>query len=201
MTEGAGTKASGTAYEWLLLEVLWGPHPGVAISRARTTGIRGSRNDVEKFPRLLAEATVEERRGMIKRLELQSGTQVFAFSAGVVYLVVGVLGFALTGFSHFAGPAGSRVLGFELNPLHNVIHLALGGAWLWSSRHRMVAKKMNLVLGSTLALISVLGLLGALRILAIEGAGSLDNYLHLVTAAVALYFGYSDVDMRRSAAA
>jgi hypothetical protein len=40
---------------------------------------------------------------------------------------------------------------------------------------------------------------GALKWLAIEGAGSADNYLHLATAALSIYFGTAGAAAGRSA--
>jgi hypothetical protein len=48
---------------------------------------------------------------------------------------------------------------------------------------------VSLVLGFALGLVSVLGFVGALRFLAIDDLADPDNFLHLVTAALALYFG------------
>jgi uncharacterized protein DUF4383 len=48
---------------------------------------------------------------------------------GAVYLVVGVAGFFVTGGVGVADTEGSKLLGlFEVNPLHNVVHLAIGAA-------------------------------------------------------------------------
>ena len=54
---------------------------------------------------------------------------------GVVYTLVGLVGFFLTGFDGFASPDGALLLGiFEVNPLHNIVHLAIGigGLALWN---------------------------------------------------------------------
>jgi Domain of unknown function (DUF4383) len=57
-----------------------------------------------------------------------------------------------------------------------------------SGRHG-TARQANLVIGGVLGLVTILGALGVLRFLAIESFGSPDNFLHLVTAALSLYFG------------
>jgi hypothetical protein len=57
-----------------------------------------------------------------------------ALAVGVVFLLVGVTGFLVTGFDGFADPDGELLLGFfEINPLHNVVHLLIGatGVALW----------------------------------------------------------------------
>ncbi|MPZ68741.1 MAG: DUF4383 domain-containing protein [Actinobacteria bacterium] len=116
--------------------------------------------------------------------------QIFALVFGVVYLVMGLLGFAVTGFDEFAGKGvGEELIIFPVNPLHNIVHLGLGAVWLGAAGKHASAKSVNLAFGVVLGLFFVLGMVGALEFLAIKDAGSTDNYLHVATAALALYFG------------
>lgn len=116
--------------------------------------------------------------------------QMFALVFGVVYLIVGIIGFAVTGFDDFAGKTfNEQLIVFALNPLHNIVHLALGAVWIGASRIHVTARGINLLFGIVLALVFVLGMVGALEWLAIEDAQSPDNYLHLGTAALSIYFG------------
>ena len=65
--------------------------------------------------------------------------QWLALAIGVVYTIVGLAGFFLTGFDGFAAPEGGLLLGiFEVNPLHNIVHLTIGlaGLALWSRLDR-----------------------------------------------------------------
>jgi hypothetical protein len=48
---------------------------------------------------------------------------------GLVYTVVAIVGFAVSGFDAFAAPRGDLLLFFTVNPLQNLIHLAIGW-WL-----------------------------------------------------------------------
>ncbi len=54
--------------------------------------------------------------------------QLLALGFGAVYVLVGLVGFFVTGFSGFAEPnTDQHLLGiFELNPFHNVAHLVTG---------------------------------------------------------------------------
>jgi hypothetical protein len=53
--------------------------------------------------------------------------QLLALGFGAVYVLVGLLGFLVTGFSGFFEPnTDQHLLGFELNPFHNVGHLLTG---------------------------------------------------------------------------
>lgn len=116
--------------------------------------------------------------------------QVVALALGVVYLALAFIGFAATGFSEFAGHTfDRRLLVFAINPLHNLVHLATGAAWLVSSGSHLSARRVNLVLGLVYAVVAVLGMLGLLKFLAISGWAAGGNWLHLVTALVSVYFG------------
>ena len=116
--------------------------------------------------------------------------QIFSLLFGAIYALVGVVGFVVTGFDGFAAsdPSGTLIV-FGLNPLHNIVHLLLGVAWIAASRTPEASRIVSLAFGTVLGLVAVLGFLGALRFLAIDSLGDPDSFLHLATAALALYFG------------
>jgi hypothetical protein len=117
-----------------------------------------------------------------------SPAQRFAVVFGVVYLAVAVAGFALTGFSVSGHHAHTLVI-FAVNPLHNYIHLFLGVLWLVSVPKHSTARLANLVIGVVLGLVTVLGFFGGMGMLGMSGLADPDNFLHLATASLALYFG------------
>jgi hypothetical protein len=45
---------------------------------------------------------------------------------GLIYTILGTVGFAVSGFDGFAAPRGDTLTIFEVNPLQNLVHLALG---------------------------------------------------------------------------
>ncbi|MDP9452784.1 MAG: DUF4383 domain-containing protein [Actinomycetota bacterium] len=60
--------------------------------------------------------------------------QYLALAFGLAYLGAGVLGFLVTGFDNFFGRNTEEfLLGLEINPAHNVVHLVIGvlGLALW----------------------------------------------------------------------
>ncbi len=118
-----------------------------------------------------------------------SPAQKFAGLFGAVYLVVAVAGFAITGFSDFAGHHSHTLLIFAVNPLHNSIHLALAILWLACAPRHGAARVANLVIGVVLGLVTVLGFFGGLGFLGMSGLADPDNFLHLITATLALYYG------------
>ena len=118
-----------------------------------------------------------------------TAAQRFAATFGVVYLLVAIAGFAITGFHDFAGEHHHTLLIFAVNPLHNVIHLVLAIAWLASAPRHRTARLANLVLGVVLGLVTVLGFVGGMGMLGMSGIADPDNFLHLATATLSLYFG------------
>lgn len=126
---------------------------------------------------------------MATRTATKTPAQVFALVFGVVYLLVGVVGFFVTGLENFASNTDKELIIFALNPLHNIVHILLGVVWIGAASKHESAKGVNLLFGIVLALVAVLGLAGALEWLAIDGAGEPDNFLHIATAVLAIYFG------------
>jgi hypothetical protein len=120
----------------------------------------------------------------------RSPAQIFALVFGVVYLLVGIVGFAVTGFDGFAAETyGEKLIVFPLNPLHNLVHIAIGALWLYGSKDHATAKGVNTFIGVAYILVAILGFAGILNFLAIEDASSADNFLHIASGALAVYFG------------
>lgn len=102
-----------------------------------------------------------------------------ALGLGVAYVLVGVLGFFVTGFDDFTGTSDEKLLGvFALNPLHNVVHLLIGfgGLALWRRRDTARAYGMALVVGYGATFVYGLATEGILNL------NAADNALHLVSA-------------------
>jgi hypothetical protein len=122
-------------------------------------------------------------------LRAWSPAQRFAAIFGVVYLLVGVAGFAITGLDDFAGEHHHTLLIFAVNPLHNVIHVVLAVVWLVAAPRHSTARLADLALGVVLGLVTVLGFVGGTGMLGMSGLADPDNFLHLATATLSLYFG------------
>lgn len=120
-----------------------------------------------------------------------SPNRLVATFFGAVYLLVGLLGFAVTGGVGFIATEGGLLLGiFAVNPLHNIAHLLIGAALLVTGLLSVKAAKVtNIVIGGTYLLLGIVGffLVGtALNILALNTA---DHFLHLASAIVLLGVG------------
>jgi len=117
--------------------------------------------------------------------------QLYALVIGAVYLLVGVVGFFFV--SEFTeGSADDKFIIFRLNHLHNLVHIALGIGWLAASRTAAAAKSVNTLFGVVLLLVAILGFTGidlVHTLLNITESTDPDNFLHLVTGGIALFFG------------
>lgn len=118
---------------------------------------------------------------------MNTPAKTFAYVFGAVYLIVGIVGFAVTGFSDFASAEGDLLIVFELNPLHNIVHLLIGIALLAAAgAGEVTSRQITLLVGAVYAIVGVLGffIIGndTLNILALNLA---DNLLHIGTAIVA----------------
>ena len=128
--------------------------------------------------------------------------QLFALVFGVVYIAVGVVGFAVTGFDDFFSTKFDEFLIiFPVNPAHNVVHILIGALWLVGSRTAAAAKSVNALIGAAYLLVFVLGLVGLLEWLSIESGFNADQVLHLLSGAISLYFGTAGATAGRPAIA
>jgi uncharacterized membrane protein YuzA (DUF378 family) len=113
--------------------------------------------------------------------------QLLALAIGVIYTVIGLAGFFVTGLENFAAETDKTLLGFEINPLHNIVHLVIGLAGLALWRRLDTARTYGWLLAAGYGLTFLYGLFAAgnsdINFLSINGA---DNGLHLVSAAAGL---------------
>lgn len=117
----------------------------------------------------------------------RSPNRLVATIFGAVYLLVGLLGFAVTGGVDFAGSEGNPLLGFEVNPLHNIVHLLIGAALLAAGLSSVrAARGANLTVGVVYLLVGILGFFIADTAANILALNTPDNFLHLVSAIVLL---------------
>lgn len=111
----------------------------------------------------------------------RSLNQVLALAFGAVYAVVGLLGFAVSGSVPFAGKHGASLLGFDVNGLHNVVHLLIGVALVAASRALGSARATNLTIGAVYILLAVLGPFINNTALDIVGLNGPDHVLHALS--------------------
>ena len=112
--------------------------------------------------------------------------EILSLAFGAIYLLVGVVGFFITGFDNFFEHTDETLLIFDINPAHNVVHILIGVAGLALGRTLAGARTYGWLLAVGYGAAFIYGLLAVGEdwdFLNINGA---DNGLHLATALVGL---------------
>lgn len=113
---------------------------------------------------------------------------------GVVLIVLGVIGFLITGFDDgFTAVTGHELLGMGLNAFHNLAYI-LAGVFLIVmavAAPPAATEGAMMGLGLFLVVLFVIGVSAAdnLTIIGMTGADDTGNFLHLVVGVVLLVLG------------
>lgn len=111
---------------------------------------------------------------------------------GAVFIVIGLLGFTVSGDHSIAGHTGGQLLGlFQVNVAHNAVHLLVGAAMIAAAIiGTRAARSANVLIGAVYLALGALGLFitgdNPLNVIALNGS---DNGLHLVIGAVLVAVG------------
>ncbi len=127
--------------------------------------------------------------------------QTLGLAFGAIYLLVGIVGFFVTGFGDFfAHDTNQTLLGFEINGMHNVVHILIGVAGLALSRTLAGAKTFGLLLAVGYGLAFLYGVIAVGRDWDFLNINWADNILHLVSTIVggAIYAGANKFTGHRS---
>ena len=119
--------------------------------------------------------------------------QVLGLAFGAIYLLVGIVGFFVTGFDNFAGHSDDTLIIFDINPLHNIVHILIGVAGLALSRTLAGAKTFGLLLLVGYGAAFLYGLFATGKDWDFLNLNWADNVLHLLTAAVGVVIALGKV--------
>jgi hypothetical protein len=112
--------------------------------------------------------------------------QLLSMVIGGVYALIGVIGFVITGFDDFFGHTGETLLGFEINGMHNVVHLLIGLAGLALARTLSGARTYGWLLAVGYGAAFLYGLFAVGEDWDFLSLNWADNWLHLVSALAGL---------------
>jgi hypothetical protein len=113
--------------------------------------------------------------------------QILALVFGAIYLLVGIVGFFITGFSDFfAHDTGKNLLIFEINGMHNVVHIVVGVAGLVLARTLAGARAYGWLLAVGYGAAFIYGLIAINKGWDFLSLNWADNILHIATALVGL---------------
>ena len=117
---------------------------------------------------------------------------IVALVFGAVFVLVGLAGFLVSGGHPAVGTSGGALLGlFQVNVLHNLVHLAIGVVMIaFALRGDVAARNVNRAVGVLYLALFVIGLFlvgTELNLVALNGQ---DNILHLVLGVVLAGIGF-----------
>ncbi len=111
---------------------------------------------------------------------------------GLFYVVIGLIGFGITGFGDFVQNSSDDLIGFSINPFHNLVHLAIGAFLIiMSLQSSATAEGACLGVGLFYVVAFVIGVAGGsnLTIISMFGRGDLENFNHLLNGVLLLGLG------------
>jgi uncharacterized membrane protein YuzA (DUF378 family) len=113
--------------------------------------------------------------------------QLLSLVIGAVYLLVGIVGFFVTGFDDFFGhDTNETILGFEVNPFHNIVHILIGAAGLALARTLAGARTYGWLLAVGYGATFIYGLFAVGQTWDFLSLNAADNVLHLLSALAGL---------------
>ena len=126
--------------------------------------------------------------------------QQLALAFGVIYTLIGIIGFFVTGFGDFFGNVNGAtmehdhtLLGFMINPMHNVVHILIGVAGIALSRTLSGARTYGWLLAVGYGAAFLYGQIAIDKDWDFLNLNWADNILHLVTALVGLVIALGKV--------
>lgn len=130
--------------------------------------------------------------------------QLFAYVVGAVLVLVGLVGFiADSSFNTGSSIDGDKLLGiFEVNGIHNLVHIASGLLLLAVAPKRATAKVGVIAFGIVYGVVTLIGLIDGETVLGLLPVNPADNVLHVALTVAALGAGLASPadDARRVAA-
>lgn len=123
----------------------------------------------------------------------RSPAQLFALVFGAVLVAAGILGFFVSADFGVGGQTdtSSRLLAFDVNGWHNIVHLVSGAIGLAVVGSYTGARVYALALGAVYAVLTILGFTVAVDevLLGFVPINTADNFLHLAIAIAAIGAG------------
>ena len=112
---------------------------------------------------------------------------------GLLYITIGIVGFFVTGFDSFVQNTNETLIGFSINPMHNLVHLLIGTFLNVMATRPQVPVAEGAVMGVGLFYVVafVIGSVSKdnLTIISMYGYTDLENYNHLVNGVALLSLG------------
>jgi Domain of unknown function (DUF4383) len=118
--------------------------------------------------------------------------QWYCLLAGLALLLAGILGFLVdSAFDTGSDIDGDKLLGiFEVNGIHNLVHIASGLVLLAASPKRASAKAVAIAFGVVYGIVTIIGLIDGKTVLGLLPVNPADNVLHIALSLLGLITGF-----------
>jgi hypothetical protein len=122
--------------------------------------------------------------------ESRTPAQLYALLFGIVLLLVGIVGFlADSSFGTGSDVEGSNLIAFEVNGIHNLVHIASGVLGLALAGSAAGARAYALGFGAVYLLVALIGFADGQTVLGLIPVNGADNVLHLAIAGLGIAAG------------
>jgi hypothetical protein len=119
--------------------------------------------------------------------------QTFALVFGAIYVLVGIVGFFATGFRPLLGDTEAKLVIFDLNVLHNLVHIGIGAIAIAAALYLspVETQGVNFAIGGFYVLAFAIGYftIALENLLSANPGPNADHFLHLVSGLLFLIFG------------
>ena len=116
--------------------------------------------------------------------------QWYCLLGGIALLLAGVLGFVSdASFDTGNDVQGDSFLGFEVNAIHNLVHVASGLLLLSAFRRRASARTVAIGFGLVYGVVALIGIIDGSDVLGLIPVNSADNVLHVALALLGILTG------------
>lgn len=134
--------------------------------------------------------------------EGRTPAQVYSLVFGVTLLLVGIAGFFVNSeFNTGSNIQGDDLIIFEVNGIHNIIHLLSGVLGIALSRTRSGGYAFALGFGLVYGLVTILGFIDGDTVLGLIPVNTEDNILHLLISGAGIAAAVASKDQRNDARA
>ena len=116
--------------------------------------------------------------------------QLYALLFGATLVLAGILGFVVdSSFDVGNGIQGDDLVVFEVNGIHNLVHIASGAVLLAVAGRAAAARVVAIGFGLVYGLVTVIGLIDGEDVLGLIPVNAADSVLHLAIATIAVVSG------------
>ncbi len=116
--------------------------------------------------------------------------QLYCLVAGATLLLAGILGFiADASFDTGDAVQGSNLVVFEVNGIHNLVHIASGLVLLAAFTRRGPAKTVAIAFGLVYGVVAIIGLADGEDVLGLFPVNAADHVLHIALSALGIITG------------